>query len=127
VILNEIFIENKNIERIDLGCKLFKIIKDNKITSTGLLNMKESLIKNKFLKKIYLHDFIDKSNKLEDEFHLVHKLIKLKGDLDLRFSNNIYFRSHDIILKLNYLKCFIDEINHLFFNFHHFDFTIIFL
>jgi hypothetical protein len=89
--------------------------------------MKESLIKNKFLKKIYLHDFIDKSNKLEDEFHLVHKLIKLKGDLDLRFSNNIYFRSHDIILKLNYLKCFIDEINHLFFNFHHFDFTIIFL
>jgi hypothetical protein len=90
--------------------------------------MKESLIKNKFLKKIYLHDFIDKLNKLEDEFHLVHKLIELTGnDLDLSFSNNIYFRSHDIILKLNYLKCFIDEINHLFFNFHHFDFTIIFL
>jgi hypothetical protein len=88
--------------------------------------MKESLIKNKFLRRIYIYDFIDESKKLDNEFHLVHKLIKLTGDsnLDLSFSNNIYFRSHDTNLKLNYLKCFIDVIDHLFFNFHHFDLII---
>jgi hypothetical protein len=89
--------------------------------------MKESLIKNKFLRRIYIYDFIDESKKLDNEFHLVHKLIELTGnDLDLSFSNNIYFQSHDIILKLNYLKCFIDQIDHLFFNFHYFDLIIIF-
>jgi hypothetical protein len=89
--------------------------------------MKESLIKNKFLRRFYLHNLIVNTNKLDNEFHLVHRLMELTGnDLDLRFSNNIYFKSHDIILKLNYLKCFIDEIDHLFFNFHHFDFIFIF-
>jgi hypothetical protein len=89
--------------------------------------MKESLIKNKFLRRIYLLDFVDEINKLDNEFHLVHKLIELTGkDLDLSFSNNIYFQSHDIILKLNYLKCFIDHIDHLFFNFHQFDLIFIF-
>jgi hypothetical protein len=65
---------------------------------------------------------------LENEFHLVHKLIELTKDhLDLSFSKNIYFRSHDNNFKLNYLKCFIDEIDHhFFFNFRHFDLIIIF-
>jgi hypothetical protein len=87
--------------------------------------MKESLIKNKFLKEIFLND---QRNKLNNEFQLVYKLLKLtKNQLNLDFSNNIYLQSNDIILKLNYLKCFIDEIDHLFFNFHHFDLIIIFL
>jgi hypothetical protein len=103
-----------------------KITKDTGITSIGLLNMKESLIKNKYLKEIYLLEdekIIDETNKLDHEFHLVHKLIELTN-VDLSFSNNIYFRSQDTNLKLNYLKCFIDKIDHLFFNFHHFDFII---
>jgi hypothetical protein len=87
--------------------------------------MKESLIKNKFLKEIFLND---QRNILNNEFQLVYKLLKLtKNQLNLDFSNNIYLQSNDIILKLNYLKCFIDEIDHLFFNFHHFDLIIIFL
>jgi hypothetical protein len=45
-------LENKNIEKIDLRGKLFKITKDNKITSNGLICLKESLIKNQFLKEI---------------------------------------------------------------------------
>jgi hypothetical protein len=87
--------------------------------------MKESLIKNKILKEICLDQ--DKPNILNNEFHLVYKLLKLtKNQFNLNFSNNIYLKSDDIILKLNYLKCFIDEIDHLFFNFHHFDLIIIF-
>jgi hypothetical protein len=108
-----------------------KITKGNGITSLGLFNMKESLIKNKFLKEIkFLKDetIIDETNKLDNEFHLVHNLIELTNDhLDLSFSNNIYFRSQNTNLKLNYLKCFIDKFDHLFFNFHHFDFIILFL
>jgi hypothetical protein len=90
----------------------------------GFLNLKESLMKNKFLKEIFI--FInDKTNKLNNDFHLVYKLLKLTKDgLELNSSNNIYLQSDDIILKLNYLKCFIDEIDHLFFNFYHFDLII---
>jgi hypothetical protein len=88
--------------------------------------LKESLIKNKFLKKICINNTDDQTNKINNEFHLVYKLLKLtKNGLYLNFSN-IYLQSFDIILKLNYLKCFIDEIDHLFFNFHHFDLIIIF-
>jgi hypothetical protein len=45
-------LENKNIEMIFFHGKLFKIKKDNNITSKGLTILKESLIKNQFLKKI---------------------------------------------------------------------------
>jgi hypothetical protein len=90
--------------------------------------MKESLIKNNILKEIYLSkdSIIDNPN---NEFHLVYKLLKFtKNSLNVNnISNNIYFKSDDFILKLNFLKCFIDEIDHLFFNFHHFDFIFIFL
>jgi hypothetical protein len=51
-ILNEILLENKKIEILDLSCKFFKIIKDNKITSIGVFFLKDSLIKNKYLKEI---------------------------------------------------------------------------
>jgi hypothetical protein len=89
--------------------------------------MKESLIKNKVLKEFCSDNCIDLINELNNEFHLVYKLLKLKNlDLDLSHSDNIYFSSDNINLKLNYLKCFIDEIDHLFFNFHHFDVLIIF-
>jgi benzoyl-CoA reductase/2-hydroxyglutaryl-CoA dehydratase subunit BcrC/BadD/HgdB len=89
--------------------------------------MKESLLKNKNLKEIDLNDFKDQTNKLNNEFKLVYKLLKLTNNqFNLDFSNNIYFNSDDIILKLNYLKCFIDEIDYLFFNFHHFDLIFIF-
>jgi hypothetical protein len=99
----------------------------NKITSNGVILLKESIIKNKFLKEICIDCLIDKTNKLNNEFHLVYKLLKLtKNQLNLKFSKNIYFNSENIILKLNFLKCFIDEIDHLFFNFHHFDLIIIF-
>jgi hypothetical protein len=101
--------------------------KGNKITSIGLLNMKESLMKNKILKEICIV-LNDQTNILNNEFHLVYKLLKFtKNKLNLNFSNNIYFLSDDINLKLNFLKCFIDEINHSFFNFYHFDFIILFL
>jgi hypothetical protein len=92
--------------------------------------MKESLIKNKFLKEIRFNFnyFFDQTNELNNEFHLVYKLLKFtKNKMKLNFSNNIYIQSDDIILKLNFLKCFIDEIDYLFFNFHHFDMNIIFL
>jgi hypothetical protein len=89
--------------------------------------MKESLIKNKILKEICLDNLIDQTNILNNEFHLVYKLLKLtKNQFNLNFSNNIYLLSDDIILKLNYLKCFIDEIDYFFFNFHHFDLIFIF-
>jgi hypothetical protein len=89
--------------------------------------MKESLLKNKTLKGISI-SYFDKTNILNNEFDLVYKLLKLtKNELDLSFSDNIYFLSDDINLKLNFFKCFIDKIHHLFFNFHHFDVFIIFL
>jgi hypothetical protein len=40
-------------------------------------------------------------------------LKQTKNRLDLNYLN-IYFNSKDIILKLNYLKCFIDEISFIF-------------
>jgi hypothetical protein len=45
-------LENKKIEKINLSCKLFKIIKANGITSKGLKFLKKSLKKNQFLKEI---------------------------------------------------------------------------
>jgi hypothetical protein len=127
-ILNEILLENQSIQKIDLICKITKIKKGNRITSNGVISLKESLIKNKFLKEIYFDQNIDFSNKLNHEYNLVYKLLKLTDNqLDLNISKNIYFQSDDIILKLNFLKCLIDEIDHLFFNFHHFDLIIIFL
>jgi hypothetical protein len=88
--------------------------------------MKESLLKNKVLKEICIDNDIDSINRLNNEFHLVYKLLKLTN-IECRFSSNIYLSSENINLKLNYLKCFIDEIDYLFFNFHHFDVLIIFL
>jgi hypothetical protein len=89
--------------------------------------MKESLMKIKILKGICINVNNDQTNILNNEFHLVYKLLKLtKNKLNLNFSNNIYFKSDDILLKLNFLKCFIDEIDHLFFNFHNFDLIFIF-
>jgi hypothetical protein len=121
------FWKTKILKKLILLVNYLKIIKDNKITSKGYLNMKESLIKNKTLKEI-CGSYIDKTNKLDNEFHLIYKLLKLtKNEFDLSFSDNIYFSSDDINLILNFLKCFIDEIDHLFFNFHHFDVLIIFL
>jgi hypothetical protein len=91
--------------------------------------MKESLIKNKILKEIcFDNNSIDEPNIFKNEFHLLYKLLKLtKNQLNLDLSNNIYFKSDDIVLKLKYLKCFMNEIDYSFFNFHHFDFIIIFL
>jgi hypothetical protein len=90
--------------------------------------LKESILKNKNLKKISLKESIDeKTDILNNEFHFVYKLVILTNNvLDLSFSNNIYISSPNINLKLNYLKCFIDEIDHLFFNFHLFDFIFLF-
>jgi hypothetical protein len=121
-------LENKNIEKIDLSRKLLNIKKVNGITSIGFHKMKESLIKNKILKEICLDfDFIDQKFNFDNDFHLVYKLLNFtKNGFDLNFSNNIYLLSDNIILKLNYLKCFIDVIDHLFFNFNHFDFIFIF-
>jgi hypothetical protein len=55
-ILNEILLENKKIEILNLSCKflkkIIKTIKGNEITSNGLIYLKESLIKNQYLKKI---------------------------------------------------------------------------
>jgi hypothetical protein len=51
-ILNEILLENKTIEKIDLRGRLLKITKGNNITTNGIICLKESLIKNKFLKEI---------------------------------------------------------------------------
>jgi hypothetical protein len=127
-ILNEIFLENKTIEKINLCGNLSKITKGNEITSNGVIFLKNSLMKNKYLKEIRLNKLNDRSNKLNNEFYLVYKLLKLTDNqLDLNYLNNIYFNSKNIILKLNYLKCFIDEIDHLFFNFHHLDLFFIFL
>jgi hypothetical protein len=51
-VLNEIFLENKKIEKIDLGCKYTKIKKGNQITSKGLFFLKDSFQKNQYLKEI---------------------------------------------------------------------------
>jgi hypothetical protein len=44
--------ENKKIEKIDLSCKLFKIMKVNQISNKGLSFLKESLKKSIYLKDI---------------------------------------------------------------------------
>jgi hypothetical protein len=51
-ILNKILLENKKIEKINLGGNYSKITKGNNITFKGVINLKESLIKNRFLKEI---------------------------------------------------------------------------
>jgi hypothetical protein len=89
--------------------------------------LKESLLKNKNLKYISFNWFniFDDIDILDDEFQLVYKLLKLtENDIDLSFSNNIYISSPFISLKLNYLKCFFDEIDHIFLNFQFFDIFI---
>jgi hypothetical protein len=85
--------------------------------------MKESLIKNKKLKIIDLkHEKNELTDILDNEYHLIYKLLKLtQNKLTLSFSNKNYSSSYDIKLKLNYLKCFIDDIDNLFFKFLHFD------
>jgi hypothetical protein len=45
-------LENKNIEKVDLSCKLIKNKKGNKINTKGLSILKDSLSKNQFLKEI---------------------------------------------------------------------------
>jgi hypothetical protein len=115
-------LENKNIEKIDLGCT-FKYNQGNDISPHGCLNMKESLLKNKNLKNINLDSFkkFEKTEILDNEFHLVYQLLNLTQDrYNFHFSKNIYF-SEKINIKLNYLKCFIDHFDHLFFKFHFFD------
>jgi hypothetical protein len=90
--------------------------------------MKESLIKNKKLKIIDLkHEKNELTDILDNEYHLIYKLLKLtQNKLTLSFSNKNYSSSYDIKLKLNYLKCFIDDIDLLFFNFHNFDINFFF-
>jgi hypothetical protein len=90
--------------------------------------LKESILKNKSLKKIRFDSFSSYKNEIkliDNEFLFVYKLIMIsENELDLRFSKNIYFSSP--FVRLNYLKCFIDHIDHLFFNFYHFDIIILF-
>jgi hypothetical protein len=121
-------LENNKIENINLEGNSSKIIKENNITSIGCLNLKESILKNKTLKKISFDSFYSFKNEyklFDNEFLFVYKLIMISEDeLDLRFSKNIYFSSP--FVRLNYLKCYIDHIDHLFFNFHHFDISILF-
>jgi hypothetical protein len=90
--------------------------------------LKESLIKNKNLKKIFLdNENIEETDILDEEYYLVYKLVILTDNyLHFNFSKNMFFSITDLNLKLNYLKCYIDEINHLFFNFHHFDIYLFF-
>jgi hypothetical protein len=88
--------------------------------------MKESLLLNKNIKNIGLSVYF-KNNILDYEYQLVYKLLNLTNyEMDLNFSNNIYFLSNDINLKLNYLKCFIHQFDHYFFNFQHFDIIFLF-
>jgi hypothetical protein len=84
-------------------------------------------MKNKILKEIDIDKLIFGTKELKNELDLVYKLLKLTKNGLFYFLDNIYFKSKDIILKSNYLKCFIDEIDYLFFNFHHFDLIFIFL
>jgi hypothetical protein len=106
--------------------------------------MKESLLKNNSLKEIYLNELEMKNidinyfmNIFQKELELVYKLICLcrKSRLNLSFIGNIYFsnnnevdlKNDNFILKINYLKCFIDNFDFLFWNFSNFDFIFIFL
>jgi hypothetical protein len=124
-------LENKTIEKINLNSNYLKIIKDNDFTPIVFLKMKESILKNKNLKVMGLNIFKDDSidilkddsiDILNNEYDLVYKLLNLtQFDLDLSFSNNIYFSSTNLNLKLNYLKCHLNEIDYLFFNFFQFD------
>jgi hypothetical protein len=55
---------NKKIEKINLNCKLYSIItKDNNITSNEVICLKESFIKNKYLKEINFRGKKIKKNK----------------------------------------------------------------
>jgi hypothetical protein len=121
-------LENNKIENINLEGNSSKIIKENNITLIGCLNLKESILKNKSLKKIRFDSFSSYKNEIkliDNEFLFVYKLIMIsENELDLRFSKNIYFSSP--FVRLNYLKCFIDHFDNLFFNFHHFDIIILF-
>jgi hypothetical protein len=63
-------LENKNIEKMDLRGKLFKNNKDNGITTNGLICLKESLIKNKFLKDISFEGKRLKKIKIRKSFNL---------------------------------------------------------
>jgi hypothetical protein len=93
-ILNEILLENKKIEIINLNCKKKKIKKKvNEITAIGYYHLKESILKNKNLKKLYLrmsYHFY-KNDILNKEYEFVYKLIKLtQKDINFDFSKNIY-------------------------------------
>jgi hypothetical protein len=92
--LNEILLENKKIEIINLNCKKKKIKKKvNEITAIGYYHLKESILKNKNLKKLYLrmsYHFY-KNDILNKEYEFVYKLIKLtQKDINFDFSKNIY-------------------------------------
>jgi hypothetical protein len=105
-------------------------MKGNGITPKGYLNLKKSLLKNKRLKLFALsNDNIEKTEILDGEYNLVYKLLKLTNNyLHFNFSKNIYFSSPYMKLRLNYLKCYIDEINYLFINFHiNFDINFVFI
>jgi hypothetical protein len=92
--------------------------------------LKDSLLKNNYLKNISLknyHDF-EKTDILNNEFHLVYKLIQVtQNNLSFWFTGNNYFSNPNINLRLNFLKSFIDEINYLFYNFHIYDIKFRFL
>jgi hypothetical protein len=81
-------------------------------------------LKNIYFKENYNFDI----DILKNEFHLIYKLIKLQREcrfcLGFGNSKNLYLSSLNTKLKLNYLKCFFNQIDHLFFNFHHFDIYI---
>jgi hypothetical protein len=121
VILNEILLENKSIRYLRLGGS-------NNITPKGYLNLKESIFKNNTLQEIDYDDQFDnfeKTDILNNELDLIYKLLILSSfSINFDFSDNIYLFSPDNKLKLNYLVCYIDKIQHLFFNFHHFDIII---
>jgi hypothetical protein len=104
-------LENNKIENINLEGNSSKIIKENNITLIGCLDLKESILKNKSLKKIRFDSFSSYKNEIklfDNEFLFVYKFIMIsENELDLRFSKNIYFSSP--FVRLNYLKCFIDQ------------------
>jgi hypothetical protein len=84
--------------------------------------LKEAILKKNYLKIYLKENSILNTEVLKNEFHLIYKLVKFsKNDLVLKNSKNIYLSSKNIYLKLNYLKCFIDDIDNLFFKFLHFD------
>jgi hypothetical protein len=95
------------------------------------MKMKDSLIKNQYLKEIQLWESYSGEYDVSDalfrnEYQFFYKLLFLtrKRERFLRsISKNIYLKK-GFEIKVNYFKCFIDNINHLFFNFCEFDFYI---